>query len=94
MGHYKSFLCGYCDYAEKAIAVGRGKQAGSYLALFVCRHCKSVGSTWMDDIRDDDPFCSYCYDHDIQLLDSSAAELPCPKCDEPGQLLDAPGAWE
>ncbi|MDH3639380.1 MAG: hypothetical protein OES09_13110 [Gammaproteobacteria bacterium] len=92
MGSFKSFACRYCDYTEPSIPVGRSAR-GPKLVLFVCRHCKSIGSTWRQEASGRDPVCSYCYDHDLENIGSSA-ELKCPKCGESGILSDAEGGWE
>lgn len=92
MGGYKRFACRYCDYAEDRIPIGRSAR-GPELVLFVCRHCRSIGSLWRTPHAERDPVCSYCYDQDLEYV-NPAPELECPKCGEAGVLSDVAGGWE
>ena len=92
MGRYRRFQCDHCRYGEDVIPVGRGSRPGPVLRLFRCGHCRSVGSTWSQP--GEAPYCSVCYDEDVELLADDTAEIACPKCEEVASFWPLEGEWE
>lgn len=92
MGGFVDFHCRQCRTEITEIPVGRGKQPFPYLALFRCRGCKTVGSTWIEENR---PVrCGTCYEEGVELLPDDSTHLSCPKCGQPARLTPREGAWE
>lgn len=92
MGFFVDFKCDFCKYEERAIAVGHGKSPIPFLALFRCDHCRSVGSTWVQERRI--PHCSLCYHDAVTILPDDTRRLNCPKCGDPARITVGEGSWE
>jgi len=91
VGGYVSYRCRYCGYEQAEIALGRGREPNLALELFHCRHCRSVGSTWVR--AGEQPLCGHCYDEAVDLLDPATTKFACPRCGEDGRFTPAEGEW-
>lgn len=87
-----AYRCTACGYAEPRLALGRGRRPAPYLALFRCRNCRAVGTTWVGGGRP--PLCTYCYDEAIELVPDDTRTLDCPRCGGPGRVSVLDGVWE
>ncbi len=92
MGEFLGYRCNYCGYEEARIPVGKGREEGLELKLFLCPSCKSVHSTWVRN--GETPRCSLCYDRDIQMLEPITQKIICPKCGTDAVVTEEPGTWE
>lgn len=92
MGGFVDYHCRHCRTELTDIPVGRGKQPSPWLALFRCTHCKTVGSTWVEEGRV--ARCGTCYEPGVELLPDDATRIVCPKCGEKEFFTPRAGSWE
>jgi len=92
MGGFVDFHCRHCRLELPEIPFGAGRNPSPALALFRCRRCKTVGSTWVYPGRT--PQCGTCYEEGVELLPDDARDIDCPKCGKPARLTPRDGHWE
>jgi predicted RNA-binding Zn-ribbon protein involved in translation (DUF1610 family) len=92
MGEYLQFHCPFCQYRDDAVGIGRGRKTPAELQLYKCTHCKTLGSTWVEEGKP--ARCVLCYDTDIELMSADTAFTECPKCGETLLISKKEGSWE
>lgn len=92
MGKFVDYHCKRCNTEITDIPVGKGRQPSPYLALFRCRSCRTVGSTWVTP--GETPRCGTCYEEGVELLPDDATFISCPRCGEQGRFTPREGSWE
>ena len=72
--------------------MGHGKAEFPFLVLYSCRHCHTLGSTWI--YPDKIARCRQCYDDALTMLPDDTRRVNCPQCGEPGVMTPKEGSWE